>query len=329
MAIDHWRWIATLVFACFCVEVWQASSAQAQITRLEVHAFSSMTLTDKQFLLGAKDGKPVTLTGELRIPPSLNKVPAIVLLLASGGFGSNVDRWLREFNGMGIATFAVDSFTGRGIETTVSDQDQLGRPALTFDAYRALELLAKHPQIDASRIAVTGFSFGGAAARFTSLKRFQRMHGPSGVEFAAYVPFYGACNTTYIGDTGVSGKPILQLHGAADDYVPVAPCRAYFERLKGAGQNAVLREYPDAHDVFDYELLSPTPLALPRNQTSRNCVIKEEMAGEVVNAKTGKPFTFADPCVELGPHVGYNSAATDAAVADVKLFLRAALDIKE
>jgi dienelactone hydrolase len=330
MAISPWRWSATLVFACLWFEVWQPPSAQGQIARLEVHAFSSMTLTDKQFLLGAKDGKPVTLAGELRIPPGPGKVPAIVLLQASGGFGSNLDRWFREFNGMGIATFAVDSFTGRGIETTVSDQDQLGRLALTFDAYRALELLAKHPRIDASRIALMGFSRGGAAARFASLKRFQRMYGPSGVEFAAYVPFYADCGTTYIGDTEVSDKPILQLHGAADDYVPVAPCRAYFERLKGAGRNAVLREYPDAHHVFDYAMLSPTPFAQPRNQTTRNCVLKEEPAGEVINAKTGKPFTWAvDPCVELGPHTGYNSAATDAAAADVKSFLRAALNLKE
>jgi hypothetical protein len=48
-----------------------------------------------------------------------------------------------------------------------------------------------------------------------------------------------------------------------------------------------------------------------------------------VNAKTGKLFTYADPCVELGPHVGYIATATNAAVVDVKTFLRTALNLKD
>jgi predicted esterase len=70
------------------------------------------------------------------------------------------------------------------------------------------------------------------------------MHGPSGLEFAAYIPFYAICNIEFINDTDVSDKPIRQFHGSADDYVPVAPCRSYFERLKLAGKDAVLTEYP-------------------------------------------------------------------------------------
>src|SRR5262249_47681664 len=84
---------------------------QAQVARLEIHALPSMTLSDKQILLGAKDGTPVTLAGELRIPlPGTDKLPAVVLLQPSGGFASNLNRWLPELNGMGIATFALDSF---------------------------------------------------------------------------------------------------------------------------------------------------------------------------------------------------------------------------
>ena len=71
-----------------------------------------------------------------------------------------------------------------------------------------------------------GFSRGGQAVLYASLKRFQRMHGPEGLEFAAYIPFYPACFTTYVDDENVSTKPIRIHHGTADNYVPVAPSAA-------------------------------------------------------------------------------------------------------
>ena len=80
-----------------------------------------------------------------------------------------------------------------------------------------------------------GFSRGGQTALYASLKRFQQAFDPE-VAFAAYIPLYASCNATLIGDTEVSSVPIRLFHGTADDYVPVAPCRGYVERLRAAGQ---------------------------------------------------------------------------------------------
>src|SRR6185503_12383547 len=79
--------------------------AQAQSTRIELHAFRSTTLTDEQFLNGAKEGQPVTLTGELRLPARAGsaRLPAVVLLHGSGGLSSSNQNWAQELNGMGIA----------------------------------------------------------------------------------------------------------------------------------------------------------------------------------------------------------------------------------
>jgi dienelactone hydrolase len=96
-------------------------------------------------------------------------------------------------NEIGVAAFLLDSFTGRGITQTVTDQSQLGHLAMIFDAYRALDLLSRHARIDPSRIAVKGFSKGAFVALYASLKRFQRVYGPKGLEFAAYIPFYASC----------------------------------------------------------------------------------------------------------------------------------------
>jgi dienelactone hydrolase len=160
----------------------------------------------------------------------------VVLVHSGGGVGANVDRWAQELNAIGVAAFLIDSFTGRGIVQTCSDQSQLGHLAMIFDAYRALDLLSKHPRVDASRIAVMGFSKGGFAALYSSMKRFQRMYGTASV-FAAYLPFYARCETRYIEGEQVSDRPIRIFHGAADDYVPVEPCRAYVERLRRAGKD--------------------------------------------------------------------------------------------
>src|ERR1035438_5132182 len=222
--------------------------------RIEIHSFETATLTDRQFLTGGNIRTSARIAGELRLPAGAARVSAIILLHGSAGIGANVDRWANQVNDIGIAAFLVDSFTGRSILQTVTDQSQLGSLAMIVDGYRALDLLSKHPGIDASRIVVMGFSKGGFAALYASLKRFRRMYGSPGVEFAAYVPFYPACNTTYLEDEQVSERPIRIFHGSADNYVPVEPCRKYVERLRRAGVDVQLHEYTGAHHAFDNPL---------------------------------------------------------------------------
>ena len=119
----------------------------------------------------------------------------------------------------------------------------LGPYNMVLDGYRAFDVLANHPRIDPARIALMGFSRCGHVDALFQQKRFQQMWNPRAV-FAAYIPLYAACTTTFIGDTDVSAAPIRQFHGAADDYAPVAPCRPYFERLRAAGRDVQLRSTP-------------------------------------------------------------------------------------
>jgi len=299
--------------------------ASAQLARLEVHPFSSITLKDSDFLAGRKNGQQVTLAGELRIPKAGNdKLPAVVLLHGSGGIGgagSMIDEWSRELNQLGIATFAVDSFAGRGLVSTVADQTQLGRLNMAGDAYRALEVLAKHSRLDASRIAVMGFSRGGQGALYSAMNRLYGALGPANnLRFAAHIAFYPDCMTSYRSDTEVGDKPIRILHGTADNYNPVAPCRAYLERLTKAQRNVQLVEYPDAHHVFDAPILR-TPVTLSAATTTRRCQLVEAENSEIINRETQKPFTFGDACVEKGPTIAFNEAANTQARAFVREFL--------
>ena len=322
--------VLALVLSFVCV-VLGCAPAYAQIARLELHTIQSHSPTDQEFLTGKRDAKPVTISGELRIPRAgTDRLPAVVLLHGSAGASGLQDNWAKEFNAVGIATFIVDSFTGRGIVSTGPDQDQLSRLTGVLDAYRALELLAKHPRIDSGRVIVIGFSRGGGAAHWSALKRFLKMHGPDGgLMFAGHIGLYPTCNRNFIDGLDVVDKPIRIFHGAADDYVPAAGCRAYVERLRKAGKDITLTEYPGAHHIFDNPALK-NPVKLAQAQTTRGCPFLEEVpGGRIVNSQTKQPFTYAsDPCVERGVTIAYNAQAHAEVVKAIKEFLIVTLQPK-
>jgi dienelactone hydrolase len=289
---------------------------------VELHPLPSLTLSDGQFLTGDRaGGRPVTVTGEFRIAQGSGRLPVVVLMHGSSGMGPNIRMWADQLNAMGISTFALDGMTGRGLTTVGADQASLGRLNFILDIYAALELLAKHPRVDPARIALMGFSRGGQAALYASLERFHRLWNRSGdAGFAAYVTFYPDCATAYREDTGVVAAPIRILHGTADDYNPLATCRAYAGRLREAGRDVEVTEYPGAHHGFDSPF-GPVPAAVSSgSQTVRACTIREAEPGVLVNAATGQPFTYQDACVQRNPHVGPDAearAAAQRAVGDI------------
>lgn len=298
------------------------SSAAAQ-GRTEILPIQTVTLTTAQVLTGdVNAGRPTTIAGELRLPAGTSKVPAVILMHSSGGMGAGPMRWAEELNGIGVAALLVDSFSARGITTTVADQSQLDSLSMLIDAYRALGMLAGRSRIDPQRIAVMGFSKGAVAAVYSSNERFRKMYAPAGVGFAAHIGLYTPCNVVYRDDEKTTGAPLRLFHGMADDYVPAASCRTYVARLKSAGANVMLTEYEGAHHVFDVPgRPGAEPAQIAQAQTTRDCQLTEGDRGMIHNAKSGAPFTLADPCVERGPHAGYNEAAAVAVVKAVKAFL--------
>jgi len=291
------------------------------IDRVEMIPIQTASPTARQFLTGDKNAKPAVIAGELRIPkPEPEKIAAIVLVHGSGAIGARQDRWVQELNSAGVATFELDSFTGRGIVDTISNQGQLNQLAMMVDAYRALGILRQHRRIDPNRIAIIGFSKGAVAAVYSAVERFHKMYAPTDAMFAAHIGLYTPCNTTYLGDDKVTRKPIRFFHGTADDWVPIEPCRAYVERLKKSGADVVLTEYPGAYHAYDSYTVTKM-LSYPQAQTWRRCTLVEGDAGEILNASSGKKFDYNDPCMEHGTHIVYNAAAHEATLRAVKELL--------
>jgi dienelactone hydrolase len=314
-----------LTLACATFGSATAQEGKASLpARIELIPIETLTLSDSAFLKGDKAaGKPATIAAELHVAQGPGKRPLVVLLHGSGALGSRDTQWARDFAEMGVSTLMIDAFTGRGIVATSDNQGLLGRLNMILDTYRALDKIKNHPRVDTTRVAMIGFSRGGQGTLYASLERFHKMWNESGVDFAAYFPFYPDCMTQFVDDTKVKPVPIRIHHGDIDDYNPAPQCKAFTDRLKAAGANVDISIYKDAPHSFDGPLGALTPTVSNNAMTVRNCVLKEEPLGQITNSKTGKAFTYEDPCVERNPHVGHHPEAAKAARASVRETLKA------
>ena len=312
--------IATLAALCLSA---QAGTEINYPTRAEIYSIPTLTISDKQFLQGDKNGKEATVNGILRFPqkPVSQKIPVIFLVHGSSGIGPNVEYWSNHFLAQGYATFSLDGFTGRGLTVVGPNQALLGRLNLILDSYRAMEILAKHPRLDSSKFVMMGFSRGGQASLFASVERFNKQWNKSGTVFAAHIPFYADCVTSYIGDDKTTGKSIQLHHGRADDYNPIGACKTYVNKLKAAKQNVELFEYDFGPHAFDSPLGTVPPVISKNAQTVRACTIAEKTEGILINTQTNQEFQYSDTCVQLDPHVGRDDDATQKSTREIDAFL--------
>src|ERR1700742_554932 len=180
VAIAAWTFCTVVLLAC--IETNAQSMPKDVASRVEIYAIPSLTISDQQFLTGDANGKPATVAGELRIAQGAGRLPVVVLMHGSSGVGSSIEPWVHQFNAMGISTFVIDGFSGRGLTAVGPNQALLGRLNFILDIYRSLEILGQHPRVDPDRIVLMGFSRGGQATLYASLDRFNKLWNKSGVE---------------------------------------------------------------------------------------------------------------------------------------------------
>lgn len=134
-------------------------------------SFTAETAGRIDFRSGAPGAETAAIWGYLALPPGTGRVPAMVLMHGSSGLnaGSRV-HYSELLNRYGIAAFYVDSFTGRGISSTVQNQAVLSYADNTRDAFVALRLLRQHPRIDPAKIGVMGFSRDGTVSWASSIR---------------------------------------------------------------------------------------------------------------------------------------------------------------
>ena len=291
-------------------------------TKIEFQSIPVITVKD--FLNGKVPEKTQTVWGTLNFPANApdKNVPVVVVLHGGGGIHNAEEQWLSVFNSMGLATFMVDSNWPRRkckktFKKAIPNCNDVHKGITRIvDARRALELLSKHPRIDPARIGCLGSSLGGIGCLYQSVKRFQKMWGAPGLEFAASVPMYPVCNFKYKEDDVMSDEPIRIHIGDLDQYGSAESCVKYVERLHLKGKDITITVYPGVHHAFDAKITTqhgPQTTFKQKGRFFSKCNFEENTDSSVLNEENlGEGFH------QIITQVGFNEWLASAEEKKIK-----------
>lgn len=185
--------------------------------------------------------------------PDAAKLPAVVIIHGSAGVDSRGPRYTEALVKAGIATLEIDMWAARG-----SRHRPAGLPDTTLpDAYGALKFLAAQPEIDATRIGLMGFSWGGVVTMLSANRAAAEPYGAQGLSFRAHAAFYPVCwaynHIPGLGFTELATTGLLLQTGAEDDYDEGPEvCAGLMQSLPETDRAKVeLHVYPGAGHGFD------------------------------------------------------------------------------
>jgi dienelactone hydrolase len=307
-----------LLFISLCI------SAQNKKEIIHFESANPFSLSD--IITDLENQEKQEVFGQLITPvDSLNpdkKYPLIIGVAGSMGWRKHHLDYLKMYQEQGYATFQLNSFKSRGISSTVGSQDEVTIAAVILDAYRALEKLAKHPNINKDKVAITGWSLGGGVTLFAGWMPLKEAITDQ-VSFAAHLAFYPPC---FINPENLSftKAPIHILIGEADNWTPAKPCEDLVKKLS-VKTNIKITTYPNAHHGFDSE----EPVVWnEKGYSFKDCLFDLTVEGDVLMNYLRLPmsspmlqkigFLF---CVDKGVNVGGNLDARKKSLAFAKDFM--------
>ncbi|MBI3561599.1 MAG: dienelactone hydrolase family protein [Gammaproteobacteria bacterium] len=248
---------------------------------------------------------------------------AVVLVHGSGGWSDFREGYYgRALRAAGYAALAIDTFGPRGIKQTINDQSQISVLQMTRDAFAARRLLLARG-FAAERLAIMGFSKGGAVALYAADRNFL----PAQVDrFAVAIPFYPGCNIHP--RTPKPASRVFMLLAEKDNYTGIKPCQEIADDFRKAGGTISVKIYPNASHAFDGNPASTRKINLRFAQSYKECTVYLEENGW--RSYAGKKYAPADTslladlrntCMRRGATVWTNLRQKHAATRDVIEFL--------
>ena len=176
------------------------------------------------------------------------KRPGVLVIHEWWGLNQHARNQAVRLAKQGYVAFALDMYGGGKVATHPADaraftQEATKDPGVVRARFEsALAVLKAQPQVDASRIGVVGYCFGGGVA--LEMAR-------AGADVAAVATFHGALAPH--GQPAQKGKVkprIFVATGGADPMVPPEQVEALRKEMKEAGANFEIAVYPGAKHSF-------------------------------------------------------------------------------
>jgi dienelactone hydrolase len=272
--------------------VWPARASVDASTGQPVSFPSHSPFTPNDVRVSDALDPPTQAQGRLFLPKGASAdapVPAVILLHGASGVkaarGLTYGAQLAE---MGVAALVLDSFAARRDRATgfIDRLLNITETMLVADAYAGLRWLDARPDIDASRVALVGFSYGGMAAVLAAYRQIAETFSPAGPWFAGHIGFYGPCIARF-DRIAATGAPVLMLAGSADAIVDPARCREILADLAEGGAETEFVLYEGAYHQWDGG--RPGPYSIGRNLAG--CRFNVNANGVVRDWRTLVPMT--------------------------------------
>jgi dienelactone hydrolase len=162
----------------------------------------------------------------------------------------------KELLAAGYMVVAIDSYGPRGI-SSCRGQTKVNTRHQVRDAYAALDMLSRLPEVDQRRIYYTGYSAGGMAGPMLADTRYVPA-GEKPLRFRAIVSNYGSCVFQHGPATPrvqllprQIDTPVLMLMAQEDQELRAADCFPQLDEMKAAGQPVSWHVYADTYHAWD------------------------------------------------------------------------------
>lgn len=169
--------------------------------------------------------------------------PAVIMIHEFWGLREDIIGKADALTEEGYLVLAPDTFRGRStawLPTAIYQTMTQSQESVNTDLEAAFSWLQAHAEVDAARVAVIGFCYGGRMALRYSLVNS---------EVAAVGNFYGETETNPERLRRLPG-PLLGIFGAEDHMIPVEDVRAFEAALAAAGVTYEITVYDGVGHAF-------------------------------------------------------------------------------
>ncbi len=181
-------------------------------------------------------GESVMIDAYIEYPTNtVGPVPVVVILNCGETLKEFKElRYAKAFREAGYATLIVNSFATRHFAGNETSKFMAYRFAATVDAFKALDLIAKNPRIDSTRVGVVAWANAGPVALTTAIEDLRIKYTDSKLRYSAAIAIQPLCSLSAVGKE-YNTTPVLIIEGELDESSNMKVCHTLVEQAISRG----------------------------------------------------------------------------------------------